>query len=121
MRTSDLIGHRVYGPGGEDVGEVEDVLINRDGRIEALVIEVGGFLGFGEREIAVPPQAIRLDPHDMTATSGTIPSAGLPPSTATGAQLRNEARISRAIVPDRLVLTVPVDQIRTAPAYLAED
>lgn len=121
LRTSDLVGHRVYGPGGEDVGEVEDVLINRDGQLAALVIEVGGFLGIGGRQIAVPPRLIRLDPHGMTTTTGTIPGAGLPPSTAAGAEGRREHRISRAIVPERLVLILPVDELRAAPPYLAED
>jgi PRC-barrel domain len=120
LRASDLLGETVFNPGGENVGEVEDVLITRDGRIEALVIEVGGFLDVGERRIAVPPRGIRLDPHGMTATTGTIPSAGLLPDTAAAAGARNDHRISKTIVPERMVLTLPVDQLRNAPAYVDE-
>ncbi|MBM1170055.1 PRC-barrel domain-containing protein [Microvirga arabica] len=120
VRASDLLGERIYNPNGEDVGEVEDVLINRNGRIEALVIEVGGFLGIGERRIAVSPRAVRLDPHEMTATSGTVPSVGLSPETQGAARARNDHRVSKAIVPERMVLTLSVDQLRSAPAYVDE-
>lgn len=120
VRASDLFNERIYNPKGDDVGEVEDVLINRNGRIEALVIEVGGFLGIGERRIAVSPQAIRLYPHEMTATSGTVPSVGLSPETRGAVRARNDHRISKAIVPERMVLTLSVDQLRSAPAYIDE-
>lgn len=120
LRASDLLGERVYNPRGEDVGQVDDVLINRNGRVEALVIEMGGFLGIGERRVAIPPQAIRLDPHEMTATTGTIPSAGLPADTPAAYGTRSEHRISKTIVPERMVLILPVDQLRNAPAYVDE-
>ncbi|WP_230532487.1 PRC-barrel domain-containing protein [Microvirga roseola] len=120
LRATDVIGQDVYSPENQDVGEVADVLIDRNGRVTAFVIEVGGFLGIGERRLAVPPQAIRLDPYDMTATTGTLPGQGLPPSTAAGVEQRSDHRISRAIVPDRIILTIPTGQLRAAPAYMDE-
>lgn len=121
LRASDLIGQDVFSAQNEDIGEVEDVLIDRNGRVVAIVIEAGGFLGLGERQIAVPPQAVQMQPHEMTATTGTVPNAGLPPSTATGAQQRTDNRISHAVVPDRIMLTIPVEQLRAAPAYTDDD
>jgi sporulation protein YlmC with PRC-barrel domain len=120
VRATHLLGERVYDAGGEAVGEVEDVLINRNGRVEALVIEAGGFLGIGERRIAVPPRAIRFVPYEMTATTGTIPSAGLPTDTPAAAETRNDHRIRKTIVPERMVLTIPVDHLRNAPAFLED-
>lgn len=49
-----LIGREVYGMRGEEVGEIENLLIGPDGRVRAAIIEFGGFLGIGENEVAVP-------------------------------------------------------------------
>jgi hypothetical protein len=43
----------------EEVGEIGDMLIGVDGALEAVVIDVGGFLGVGEKEVAVPWSALR--------------------------------------------------------------
>ncbi|SEV88141.1 PRC-barrel domain-containing protein [Cognatiyoonia koreensis] len=51
--TEDLTGARVYGPGDEDVGEISQLLLSDDGELERAVIDVGGFLGLGERPVAV--------------------------------------------------------------------
>lgn len=45
----------VYGLNNESVGEIDELVLNADGKtIQMAVIEVGGFLGIGEREVAVP-------------------------------------------------------------------
>jgi sporulation protein YlmC with PRC-barrel domain len=44
----------VYGPDGKEVGEIEKVLEDSDGQIRAVVVEFGGFLGFGDTEVIVP-------------------------------------------------------------------
>lgn len=51
--TEDLTGARVYGPGDEDVGEIGELLLTDDGHLDRAVIDVGGFLGIGERHVAV--------------------------------------------------------------------
>lgn len=55
-RTSaqNLVGRTVVGADGKDLGEVKDVILNaRSGNAEKLVIASGGFLGIGEKNIAV--------------------------------------------------------------------
>jgi len=49
----------VYDPKENKVGEIDDVLIDKDGRITALIIGVGGFLGVGEKDVAVPFSAVK--------------------------------------------------------------
>jgi sporulation protein YlmC with PRC-barrel domain len=49
----DLVGKDVFSANGEDVGEVADVLVNDQGEPEAVVIAHGGWLGLGEKKIAV--------------------------------------------------------------------
>ena len=114
LRAADFIGKAVYGLSGQTIGEVEDVLFEEDGRMSGLVIEIGGFLGIGDREVALPLHAFRIDPA-TTATSGTI--GGPPASTIAGAQTRSENRISAVVVPERIFLLLPEDQLKTAPRF----
>ncbi|MFD0916358.1 PRC-barrel domain-containing protein [Pseudahrensia aquimaris] len=79
VRASDLIGKYVYilPKAGYDswdwnqiaeikegewnnVGDVNDVILGRDGSIKAVVVGVGGFLGMGEKDVAVKMEAIKL-------------------------------------------------------------
>lgn len=53
LTAEDLTGARVYGPDDEDVGEIGELLMTDDGQIDRAVIDVGGFLGIGERHVAV--------------------------------------------------------------------
>lgn len=51
----------------EDIGEVNDVIIGRDGAVDSVLVDIGGFLGLGERRIAVDMQAIRFVSDSSTA------------------------------------------------------
>ncbi len=57
---SKLIGANVYGTDNAAIGEVNDVLIGNDGQVRAVVIGVGGFLGVGEKNVAVPLDALNI-------------------------------------------------------------
>jgi hypothetical protein len=50
----------VYDPSDNKIGDVDDVLVSSEGKIEAAVIGVGGFLGIGEKDVAVPFDALKL-------------------------------------------------------------
>jgi sporulation protein YlmC with PRC-barrel domain len=52
MSPSDLAGAPVYGASGDEIGEVE-MVIAVDGKINRLIIGVGGFLGLGEKDVNV--------------------------------------------------------------------
>jgi hypothetical protein len=81
-RASRLIGTTVKNDAGETVGDINEVLLSRDGRVAAVVIGVGGFLGIGEREVAVTYGALRVS-HDsngkvtasMNATKDSLKAA----------------------------------------------
>jgi sporulation protein YlmC with PRC-barrel domain len=53
-RASKLIGTNVYGPDDKSIGEINDVILASDGSVKAAVVGVGGFLGVGEKNVAVP-------------------------------------------------------------------
>jgi hypothetical protein len=51
--AGNLWNKSVYNAGGTPIGELKDVLVGPDGKVQALVIGVGGFLGLGEKNVAV--------------------------------------------------------------------
>lgn len=60
MTVSDYIGKRVYDGGGNDIGEVNDIILSADGKLAATILGVGGFLGIGEKDVAVPVGAVKI-------------------------------------------------------------
>lgn len=60
-RASDLIGSTVVDSQGEDVGEVDDLIVSADGRIEAVLSLGGGILGIGDRLVRVPIEELEFD------------------------------------------------------------
>jgi len=60
MRASKLIGTDVYNLNNENIGEVADLVIDNGSNIKAVVLSVGGFLGIGERNVAVQPGSVVL-------------------------------------------------------------
>ncbi len=56
-----VLGREVRTSGEEDMGRIVDVLADRTCRVQAAVIEFGGFLGVGTRKIAVAWSALRFD------------------------------------------------------------
>jgi len=53
-RTSEIKGVDVYSDRNEKIGSVDDVLVDQHGNVKAVVIGVGGFLGVGQRNVAIP-------------------------------------------------------------------
>ena len=58
--ASDLTGATVYNSQDEAIGDVNDVLVSRDGKVSGLVVGVGGFLGIGEKDVAIEMSKIKL-------------------------------------------------------------
>ena len=57
-------GSDVYGPNDERVGDVSDVVLDRSGNAVAVVLGVGGFLGIGEKNVAVPFSSVQMTQRD---------------------------------------------------------
>jgi sporulation protein YlmC with PRC-barrel domain len=59
-RASKLMGLNVYNEANEKLGDINELLVDKSGKIEAVVIGVGGFLGMGEHEVAMSFESLRL-------------------------------------------------------------
>ena len=60
MLSSKLKGLNVYNEKDESIGEISDLAISKNDQVQALILSVGGFLGMGERYVAVAPSAVNV-------------------------------------------------------------
>jgi len=58
--ADEMIGTEVRGANGEQIGEVRDIFVGRDGSVSRLLVEVGGFLEMGDQHIGVPWQDVEV-------------------------------------------------------------
>ena len=81
-RASKLSGVAIYGPDNRKVGNISDVLMDHSGKAAAIVIGVGGFLGIGQKDVAVPYDQVHFTDQPMPRPAGLLPApGGLTPTT----------------------------------------
>src|SRR5215212_3821520 len=138
-RASKLEGLDVYNQNNEKIGDIDELILDNSGKIQAVVIGVGGFLGIGERNVAVPfdqikfvnepragvavnnPNAPATPVAPGTATTATnnttVNTANAPTTTGTATTTRTDN--ANRDVPDHAILTVNMtkDQLKAAPEF----
>lgn len=104
---SDLRGTKVYGANNENIGEINDTLIDRNGQVVAVIVGVGGFLGIGEKNVAIPFQSLQFAAAPATGTTGTT-------TGTTGAR-------TGTMEPDRIVLQgMTKKDLEAAPSFKSD-
>jgi sporulation protein YlmC with PRC-barrel domain len=79
--VTDWYKQDVYDPSNSKIGKIDDVLVSDSGQVNALVVGVGGFLGAGEKDVAVPFSAVKWTTKDnknyltLAATKDDLKSA----------------------------------------------
>lgn len=68
LTSQNLDGVTVYGPNDQGIGKVGDIALTNDGRVDAIVVDVGGFLGIGSKPVAVAMDNLQF----MRDTNGTL-------------------------------------------------
>ena len=66
IRGSKMIGSAVYDVQNRKIGKVQDLVLNRDGKIAAVVVDVGTFLGMGGKNVAVQLSDLKTDNNRLT-------------------------------------------------------
>ncbi|MGN6579718.1 MAG: PRC-barrel domain-containing protein [Bordetella sp.] len=67
LAASKLDGETVYSADGDDVGKIKEVMLDMNsGRIAYVVLSSGGFLGMGDKLLAIPWRAFAIDPERKT-------------------------------------------------------
>lgn len=126
-RASKLVGLAVYNDSNEKLGDINEVLIDNGGKINAIVIGVGGFLGVGEHNIAVSFDKLKWvdEPIRSASTAPAAPggSSTARPSTTTGAAGGGmTAKVTKDHwYPDHAVMSGTKDQLKAMPAFKYSD
>jgi sporulation protein YlmC with PRC-barrel domain len=142
-RVSDLEGKSVEDANGESIGSIIDVLVNEQGEVIAVLVGVGGFLGLGEKHVAVAMSALQFGPGkteglptaeelraqqqqaqeqamNRPATDSTLTSPSTTPTTmkpTTEAPEPATPVVGEDNLPDRIVLNVTREELEAVPAY----
>ncbi|WP_262270604.1 PRC-barrel domain-containing protein [Microvirga yunnanensis] len=103
MLASKVMDEDVVGADNKDIGDVEDLVLDRSGRVVAVVVEVDE--GIGDRTVALPLSAVQMNTADA-ATTGSVQGSG---QTGGGSAARNDDV--------RIVVSIPVDQLKAAPEF----
>jgi sporulation protein YlmC with PRC-barrel domain len=60
VTVSNIVGASVMDSGGNSIGEINDIVLSGQGQVTNYVIDVGGFLGIGEKRVALTPQDVTI-------------------------------------------------------------
>jgi sporulation protein YlmC with PRC-barrel domain len=124
-RASKIVGLSVYNDSNENLGSINDLIMDKSGNIKAAVLGVGGFLGMGTHLVAVPLDKIKFvnEPVAYIGTASTgAPGAGgamtRPPST-TGSATTGTAAASKSNLwyPDHAVFNANKDELKAMPEF----
>jgi len=117
-RASKLVGLNVYNDQNEKLGAISEILMDKSGKVEGVIIGVGGFLGMGQRDIKVEmsklkfvDEPVKVSAAPTTTTTGANPNRPAATTAATSAS-------DRKWYPDHAVLSgVTKDQLKAMPEF----
>ena len=76
-RASRIVGQDIYNQNGEDIGEISELILDpKTGQVQQVIVSVGGFLGIGERNVALPWNELKLMKAAELRGAGTTAGAG---------------------------------------------
>jgi len=131
-RGSKLAGVDVYNQANEKIGDINDVILDRSGKVAHVILGVGGVLGLGEHYVTVPFDKLTWVDQPATATTASTTSApanaptttSAPDGTArttTGAATTTTTATtttaSNRWYPDRAVYNATKDELKAMPEF----
>jgi sporulation protein YlmC with PRC-barrel domain len=128
-RASKLMGLDVYNEANEKLGDVNELILDKNGKVSAVVIGVGGFLGMGEHDIAVSMDKLKFV-EEPVRTSSTAPATTTRETTTkettTGAATTTTTTTARTAdandwVPDHAVMSGTKEQLKAMPQFKYSD
>lgn len=131
-RASKLAGVDVYNEANEKIGDIHDVILDRSGKVANVILGVGGFLGLGERYVAVAFDKLKWVDQPVTSTTASTTSApanapattSAPDSstrTTTGAATTTTTTTTTSAsthwYPDHAVYSATKDELKAMPEF----
>lgn len=126
-RASKMAGVKVYNESNENIGSINDLLMDKSGAVKIAVIGVGGFLGMGEHLVAVPYEKLKFV-NEAIAYTGTGAAPGGSPgtmnksTTTTGAATGTDKTATTPPsgskwYPDHAVFNASKDELKNMPEF----
>jgi sporulation protein YlmC with PRC-barrel domain len=124
-RSPKLLGVGVYGPDDKQIGKIDDLMMDHNGATQTVVVGVGGFLGFGKKEVGVPFAAIQWRTESRKVPATDQPPANNLGSSATGTSTQQPpmketdpaATEASQGYPDKAILNVTLAELKAAPDF----
>ena len=123
-RASKMAGVKIYNDANENIGSINDLLMDKSGAVKIAVIGVGGFLGMGEHLVAVPYEKLKFVNEAVAYTgTGANPNAKPAATTTTGAATGTEKTTTTTTsssskwYPDHAVFNATKDQLKNMPEF----
>ena len=121
-RASKMIGLVVYNEQNDRLGDINEIILDKDGKVLGYVVGVGGFLGMGEHDILVEPSKIKfVNEVRRTQTSANNPPANPPaanpPATRTDGTTTAPRAATEKWYPDHAMLNATKDQLKAMPQF----
>jgi len=127
-RASKLMGLDVYNDNNEKLGDVNEIILDKSGKVTAVVIGVGGFLGMGEHDVAVSMDKLKFveEPVRTATTTTTTTTKETKESTTGTATAPANSTTTRTTntndwVPDHAVMSATKDQLKAMPQFKYSD
>ena len=130
-RASKLMGLDVYNENNDKLGDINELILDKTGKVNAVVIGVGGFLGMGEHDIAVSMDKLKFV-EEPARTASTAPAtttrdtATTNRGTTTGASTTTTTTTTTASnandwTPDHAVMNGTKEQLKAMPQFKYSD
>ncbi|MGY6553323.1 MAG: PRC-barrel domain-containing protein [Wenzhouxiangella sp.] len=95
VSLDSLMGSSARTSDGEDVGNIDDILIDSEGQIKAIVVGVGGFLGIGSKDVAISWDHVSVAPDADNGAATASPDEFVIQVNVTEDQLRDAPEFKR--------------------------
>jgi sporulation protein YlmC with PRC-barrel domain len=125
-RTSKMDGLKVYNDANENIGTINDLLMDKSGNIKIAVIGVGGFLGVGEHLVAVPFDKLKFSTQAVAYTGSGSSNTMSKSTTTTGAATTDRPAATTNTTsssstskwyPDHAVFNATKDELKAMPEF----
>jgi sporulation protein YlmC with PRC-barrel domain len=122
-RSSKLIGVNVYNDNNDKIGDIQELIVDKSGKIDDVVLGVGGFLGMGEHYVAVPMEKLKwVNEPVRTSSTTTTPANKSAANSGTTTGEANRANRSERTTdekwyPDHAVFNATKEQLKAMPEF----
>ena len=123
-RTSKVIGINVYNEANEKIGDIEDIIIDKSAKVAKVILGVGGFLGLGERFVAVRMDELKWVNEPIRTTTTAPVNTPTVATTDNGAVTGVVNRFNRPMraanevwYPDHAVYNASKEQLKAMPEF----